>query len=73
MTKTKLTTIPESSARLPISAVATRYGVTNRSIDRWMRSDTLNFPVPIYINSHKYWSVSDLETWERELATKRSV
>jgi predicted DNA-binding transcriptional regulator AlpA len=73
MTRTKLTTIPESSARLPISAVAARYGVTNRSIDRWMRSDTLNFPVPIYINSRKYWSVSDLETWERELATKRGV
>ena len=64
----KLTTIPESSARLPTGNVAARYGVTTRSIDRWWKDPELAFPQPIYINDRKYWSLTDLEEWERERA-----
>ena len=66
---TKVTTIPESSDRVPIGRVAERYGVSVRSIDRWMRNESLKFPQPLYILDHKYWSISDLERWERERAT----
>jgi hypothetical protein len=62
----KPTTIPESSARLPTGDVAARYSVTTRSIDRWWKDPELAFPQPIYINDRKYWSLADLEKWERE-------
>ena len=59
-------TIPETSARLPTGDVAARYSVTTRSIDRWRKDPDLAFPQPIYINDRKYWSLADLENWERE-------
>jgi hypothetical protein len=62
----KLTTTPESSARLPTGDVAARYGVTPRSIDRWRKDPELAFPQPIYIRDRKYWSLGELERWERE-------
>ena len=64
----KLTAIPESSARLPTGDVAARYSVTTRSIDRWWKDPELAFPQPIYINDRKYWSLAELENWERERA-----
>jgi len=67
-----LTTISESSARLPTGDVAARYSVTTRSIDRWRKDPELAFPQPIYINDRKYWSLADLEEWERRRATERS-
>ena len=51
--------------RLSTGAVAARYGVTTRSVDRWWKNPDLNFPQPIIINERKYWAVTDLETWER--------
>ena len=59
-------TIPETSARLPTRDVAARYSVTTRSIDRWRKNPDLAFPQPIHINDRKYWSLADLEKWERE-------
>src|SRR6516165_8959538 len=56
---------PKMAARLPTGAVAARYGVTTRSVDRWWKDPDLNFPQPIIINERKYWAVTDLETWER--------
>ena len=35
---------PEMTTRLPTGAVAARYGVTTRSVDRWWRNPDLNFP-----------------------------
>jgi hypothetical protein len=62
----KVTAISESTARLPTGAVAQRYGVTTRSVDRWWKNPDLNFPQPLIINGYKYWSLSDLEKWERK-------
>jgi hypothetical protein len=59
-------TIPETSARLPTGDVAARYSVTTRSIDRWRKDPELAFPQPIFIRDRKYWSLADLEKWERE-------
>ena len=57
---------PKMAARLPTGAVAARYGVTTRSVDRWWKDPDLNFPQPIIINQRKYWAVTDLEIWERQ-------
>jgi hypothetical protein len=64
MTK-KVTAIPVSTERLPTGAVAQRYGVSVRCVDRWWKDPDLNFPQPIFIKERKYWAVTDLEIWER--------
>jgi hypothetical protein len=56
---------PKMAARLPTGAVAARYGVTTRSVDRWWKDPDLNFPQPIIVNERKYWALTDLEIWER--------
>ena len=58
--------------RLPTGAVAARYGVTTRSVDRWWKDPDLNFPQPIIINERKYWAVTDLEIWERQRVAEKA-
>jgi hypothetical protein len=60
------TTIPVSSAKLPTAAVAARFNVTVRTVDRWLGNEHLGFPKPFLINGRKYWPVEQLEQWERE-------
>jgi len=60
--------IPESTKRLPTGGVAQKFNVTPRSVDRWWKNPNLNFPQPIFINGRKYWSVGDLDKWQREQA-----
>lgn len=49
---------------LPMGQVCRRYGVTDRTIDRWLDRGIL--PEPVRINRYRYWRVSDLERFERE-------
>jgi len=56
---------PKTAARLSTGAVAARYGVTLRSVDRWWKNPALGFPQPIIVNARKYWALTDLEIWER--------
>ena len=65
MTKTSPTV---SSGLLPDSQVAERYKVDARTIARWDERTELNFPKPIRINTRKYRSIEQLESWERERA-----
>jgi predicted DNA-binding transcriptional regulator AlpA len=43
---------------LPLRLVCERYGITDRTVDRWSKSGIL--PPPLRINGLRYW-------WEREL------
>lgn len=52
-------------AMVSMRAVSQRYGVTPRTIHRWIARDKLAFPRPIYINTRRYWFVAELAAWER--------
>jgi predicted DNA-binding transcriptional regulator AlpA len=52
-------------ALLPTSAVAKRYGVSQRTIARWRTRPGLNFPQPVEIACRNYWSVMRLRTFDR--------
>ena len=56
---------------LPTGQVRARYGVSDMSLWRWLRDETLNFPRPIRISKRKYWRLSDLVEWERARAGGR--
>jgi hypothetical protein len=58
----------DTGPKLPTVKVAARYGVTTRSIERWEEDPELRFPRPLRINQRKYWSLTALESWERQRA-----
>jgi predicted DNA-binding transcriptional regulator AlpA len=52
---------------LPARRVRERYGVTDMTLWRWLRDEEKNFPQPIYLGRFRYFRVSDLENWERQM------
>lgn len=61
--------------RLPARLVWTRFGVTDRTLDRWLIDPKLAFPRPILIRGRRYFFLDEIEQWERGQArgTVRSV
>jgi predicted DNA-binding transcriptional regulator AlpA len=59
--------------KLPTRKVALRYGVSVRSVERWEADQRLGFPKPLKIHQRKYWSLADLEKWERKLPTLKAT
>jgi hypothetical protein len=60
----------------PNKAVATRYGVTTRTIDRWNNNDKLGFPKPIVINGRNItaktnWTNSTTDAPDAPSASRR--
>lgn len=53
--------------------VAARYGVSAMTRYRWEHDAKLGFPPPLIINNRKFWSVSDLEAWERRRSSFCSI
>lgn len=56
---------------LPSKEVRGRYGVSDQTIYRWLKDSTTGFPAPTYIGPRRYWSLSELEAWEKSLAKRR--
>jgi predicted site-specific integrase-resolvase len=53
-----------SKRLLPIKPTCARYGVVDRTIDRWTKAGIL--PEPLVINRRRYWDEEELERRERE-------
>ncbi|WP_443136863.1 helix-turn-helix transcriptional regulator [Mesorhizobium sp. ORS 3428] len=45
--------------------VADRYSITPMTVWRWLQSNKIGFPKPIYIGKRRYWLESELFEWER--------
>jgi predicted site-specific integrase-resolvase len=50
--------------KLTSRALAERYGVCSRTLDRWTEAGIL--PEPMRINKVRYWDVQEIELRERE-------
>lgn len=58
--------LPLASDRLlPARKVWERYGVADRTLDRWLTRPELRFPRPVVVNRRRYFRESDLLAWER--------
>jgi predicted DNA-binding transcriptional regulator AlpA len=53
-----------------VGKVAKRYSVCTRTLDRWLKDRRTNFPPPVAIRGVRYWTLSDLEQWERANAAR---
>lgn len=58
------TTEGTSERMLPMGQMCKRYGVTDRTIDRWLEQGLL--PVPMRLNRYRYWRESELVQFERK-------
>jgi hypothetical protein len=63
--------------RLKAGRVAKRYGVTVRTIDRWIQKPNLDFPAPTLVLHDvagrpcvRLWRLGDLIDWERAQAAR---
>jgi len=54
----------ERESFLPAAQVKQRYGVTDMSLWRWLKDDSLGFPHPIRIKGRRFWRLADLRAWE---------
>jgi predicted DNA-binding transcriptional regulator AlpA len=53
---------------LPARQVWLRFGVCDRTIDRWLAQPGLGFPRPIIVNRRRYFRLQEIEGWERSRA-----
>ena len=54
--------------RLPISQLCRRYGISARTVDRWLGNQQLGFPRPMVVNRRHYWEEAALPAWDRQQA-----
>jgi hypothetical protein len=56
--------------RLPARFVWERFGITSRTLDRWLADEELKFPRPLVINNRRYFDEIQLISWERARASR---
>lgn len=49
---------------VPARFVLERYSTNQMTLWRWIRSEHLGFPKPIYIGRQRFWNLGELEAWE---------
>jgi predicted DNA-binding transcriptional regulator AlpA len=59
------TTNRSRTRMLGIRAVMERYGVSDRSIDRWTANPDLGFPKPTYILRRRFWPEAELDAFDK--------
>ncbi len=55
---------PSATRLVPARAVASRYGISLRSVDRWLAKEVLPAPDRI-VNGRRYWLLASLERADR--------
>jgi DNA-binding transcriptional MerR regulator len=63
----------EKAKLRPKKAVAARYGVTIRTINRWETSETLDFPKAVVINNRDYYQDDELDEFDRRCARRAAI
>jgi predicted DNA-binding transcriptional regulator AlpA len=53
-----------SAKKLPTRSVCERYGVVERTIDRWIADPKLNFPKPMIVNKRRYFDEGELDAFD---------
>jgi predicted DNA-binding transcriptional regulator AlpA len=59
------------SKLLHMRAICTRYGVSDRTIDRWVEAGEL--PKPMYIQGRRYWDESELAQRDEARKTRAAA
>jgi hypothetical protein len=53
---------------LPAKGVQERYGIVDRTLDRWLADTEMDFPRPLVVRGRRYFRETELVAWERRRA-----
>jgi predicted DNA-binding transcriptional regulator AlpA len=53
---------------LPAREVWAAFGITDRTLDRWLLKTELGFPKPVRINGRRYFKATEVRAWQRARA-----
>ena len=56
----------------PASKIASQFGITRRTLSRWILDSALDFPVALEINKRLYFKQHEIDAWKISRA-RRSV
>jgi len=57
--------------KLTTTLLQERYGITDRTIDRWVETGVL--PQPMRINKRRYWDLEEIEQRERDRMAAQTI
>jgi hypothetical protein len=60
---------PRGGLKLSAGQLIYHFGISPRTFERWLRSEELQFPRPIYILRRRYWDLTEIENWEKQRPT----
>jgi predicted DNA-binding transcriptional regulator AlpA len=60
-----------SETLIPASKVCARYSRSDKTLDRWLKDESLGFPRPVVIRNRRYFREGELVQWERAQAGKQ--
>lgn len=55
---------------LPTRAILRRYGIADRTFDRWLKDESFGFPQPDMRRGRRYFRESEIIAWERKRAAR---
>ena len=73
MSKTGLdmdTQTARTTRKLPSNEILNRYGITRRTLGRWMADPDLGFPKPLTLNGRHYFDLAEVESYEKRAAVQ---
>lgn len=59
---------PDDGDWVRAAEVPARFGISARTLERWLRDETLGFPQPAKINGRRYFSNSKLRAFKARVA-----
>ena len=62
-------TMQATTRLLPSRAVCDRYSISDRTLDRWLDDERINFPQPKVIRKRRYWLENALDAFDHASAT----
>jgi predicted DNA-binding transcriptional regulator AlpA len=62
----------ENSEFCSARKVCERYGIVDRTLDRWLQRTDVAFPPPdMVVNGRRFWKEGSLQVWERSRAASK--
>jgi predicted DNA-binding transcriptional regulator AlpA len=58
----------ELDSWIPAPRVAVHFGINRRTLARWLKNESLNFPRPEERNKRLYFRQSEIRAWENRRA-----
>lgn len=67
------TSAPQPEQLAPAPVIASQFGITRRTLSRWIVDDALGLPRPVEINKRLYFKQHEIDAWKISRARRDTV